>query len=45
MTPVGDTTPARCTLDQKRRLGYVWIRIVWQTGSTSEAWFQRTVQG
>jgi hypothetical protein len=33
------------TLDQKRRRGYVWIRIVWQTGSTSEHWFQRTVQG
>ena len=33
------------TLDQKRGHGYVWIRIVWQTGSTSEHWFQRTVQG
>jgi DNA invertase Pin-like site-specific DNA recombinase len=33
------------TLDQKRRRGYVWIRIVWQTGSTSEHWLQRTVQG
>lgn len=32
------------TLDQKRRGGYVWIRIVWQTGATSEHWFQRTVQ-
>jgi hypothetical protein len=32
------------TLDQKRRRGYVWIRIVWQTGSTSEHWLQRTVQ-
>ena len=32
-------------LDQKRRRGYVWIRIVWQTGSTSEHWYQRTVQG
>jgi DNA invertase Pin-like site-specific DNA recombinase len=31
------------TLDQKRRRGYVWIRIAWQTGSTSEHWFQRTV--
>ena len=31
------------TLDQKRRRGYVWIRIIWQTGSTSEHWFQRTV--
>jgi len=33
------------TLDQKRRRGCIWIRIVWQTGSTSEHWFQRTVQG
>ena len=33
------------TLDQKRRRGYVWIRIVWQTGSPSEHWLQRTVQG
>ena len=32
------------TLDQKRRRGYVWLRIVWQTGSTSEHWFQRAVQ-
>jgi hypothetical protein len=32
-------------LDQKRRRGYVWIRIVWQTGSTSEHWYQRTMQG
>jgi len=32
------------TLDQKRRRGYVWVRIVWQTCSTSEHWFQRTVQ-
>ena len=32
------------TLDQKRRRGYVWIRIVWQTGATSEHWLQRTVQ-
>ena len=31
-------------LDQKRRRGYVWIRIVWQTGSTSDHWLQRTVQ-
>ncbi|HSZ92552.1 MAG TPA: hypothetical protein VK822_24620, partial [Acetobacteraceae bacterium] len=31
------------TLDQKRRRGYVWIRIVWQTGSTSEHWLHRTV--
>jgi hypothetical protein len=33
------------TLDQKRRRGYVWMRIIWQTGSTSEHWFQRVVQG
>jgi len=33
------------TLDQKRRRGYVWIKIIWQTGSTSEHWFQRTVNG
>jgi len=33
------------TLDQKRRRGCVWIKIVWQTGSTSEHWLQRTVQG
>lgn len=32
------------TLDQKRRRGHVWVKIVWQTGSTSEHWFQRTVQ-
>jgi hypothetical protein len=31
-------------LDQKRRRGYVWIRIIWQTGSTSDHWLQRTVQ-
>ena len=31
-------------LDQKRRRGHVWIRIVWQTGSTSDHWLQRTVQ-
>ena len=33
------------TLDQKRRPGHVWIRVVWQTGATSEHWLQRTVQG
>ena len=32
-----------CRVDTKR--GYVWIRIVWQTGSTSEHWLQRTVHG
>jgi hypothetical protein len=26
------------TLDQKRRRGYVWIRIIWQTGGASEHW-------
>jgi hypothetical protein len=31
-------------LDQKQRRGYVWIRIVWQTGSVSDHWLQRTVQ-
>ena len=33
------------TLDQKRRRGYVWIRIIWQTGAASEHWLQRRVQG
>jgi hypothetical protein len=32
------------TLDQKLRRGYVWFRIAWQTGSTSDHWLQRTVQ-
>lgn len=32
-------------LDQKRRRGYVWIRIIWQTGAASEHWLQRGVQG
>ena len=32
------------TLDQKRRRGYVWIRIIWQTGGASEHWLQRCVQ-
>lgn len=32
------------TLDQKRRRGYVWIKIVWQTGAVSEHWLQRCVQ-
>jgi hypothetical protein len=31
-------------LDQKRRRGFVWIRVIWQTGATSEHWVQRTVQ-
>src|SRR5438309_9287189 len=29
------------TLDQKRRRGYVWIRVIWQTGAASEHWLQR----
>ena len=33
------------TLDQKRRRGYVWIRVIWQTGAASEHWLQRGVQG
>jgi hypothetical protein len=32
-------------LDQKRRRGYVWIKIIWQTGAASEHWLQRCVQG
>ena len=32
------------TLDQKRRRGYVWIKIIWQTGAASEHWLQRCVQ-
>jgi hypothetical protein len=32
------------TLDQKRRRGYVWIKVVWQTGAASEHWLQRGVQ-
>jgi DNA invertase Pin-like site-specific DNA recombinase len=31
-------------LDQKRRHGYVWIKIIWQTGAASEHWLQRSVQ-
>ncbi len=31
-------------LDQKRRRGLVWIRIVWQTGAASEHWVERRVQ-
>jgi 16S rRNA C967 or C1407 C5-methylase (RsmB/RsmF family) len=31
-------------LDQKRRRGYIWIRIIWQTGVCSEHWLQRRVQ-
>jgi DNA invertase Pin-like site-specific DNA recombinase len=32
------------TLDQKRRPGYVWIKVIWQTGAASEHWLQRCVQ-
>ena len=31
-------------LDQKRRHGYVWIKVIWQTGAASEHWMQRCVQ-
>jgi hypothetical protein len=31
-------------LDQKRLRGYVWIMVIWQTGSASEHWLQRRVQ-
>jgi len=31
-------------LDQKRRRGHVWIKVVWQTGAISEHWLQRCVQ-
>jgi DNA invertase Pin-like site-specific DNA recombinase len=31
-------------LDQKRRPGYVWIKVIWQTGAASEHWLQRCVQ-
>jgi DNA invertase Pin-like site-specific DNA recombinase len=32
-------------LDQKRRRGYVWIKVIWKTGAASEHWLQRCVQG
>jgi len=32
-------------LDQKRRRGYVWIKIVCQTCAVSEHWLQRNVRG
>lgn len=32
-------------LDQKRALGQVWLKIVWQTGATSEHHVQRRVRG
>jgi hypothetical protein len=31
-------------LIQKRRRGYVWIKVIWQTGAASEHWLQRCVQ-
>jgi len=31
-------------LDQKRRRGFVWVRVIWQTGAASEHWVQRQVQ-
>ena len=31
-------------VDQKRRPGEVWFRIVWQTGSTTEHWYRRRVR-
>jgi DNA invertase Pin-like site-specific DNA recombinase len=31
-------------VDQKRRRGYVWIKVIWQTGAVSEHWLQRRVQ-
>jgi hypothetical protein len=31
-------------LDKKRRRGFVWIQVIWQTGAASEHWAQRTVQ-
>ena len=31
-------------LDQKRRRGFVWLRIIWQTGAASEHWVERRVQ-
>jgi hypothetical protein len=33
------------SLDQKRRRGFVWTRIIWQTGAISEHWTQRRVLG
>jgi DNA invertase Pin-like site-specific DNA recombinase len=32
------------TLDQKRDRGLVWIKVVWQTGATSEHYVRRSVQ-
>ena len=31
-------------LDQKRRRGLAWLRVVWQTGAASGHWVQRRVQ-
>ena len=32
------------TVDQKRRPGKVWFKIVWQTGATTEHWYGRRVR-
>ena len=32
-------------LDQKRRRGYVWIKVIWQAAPQAEHWLQRCVQG
>jgi hypothetical protein len=32
-------------LDQKRAPGMVWMRVIWQTGATSEHWINRRVLG
>lgn len=32
-------------MDQKRKAGHVYIRILWQTGAVSEHWLRRRVQG
>ena len=32
-------------LDQKRAPGMVWMRVIWQTGATSEHWISRRVLG
>jgi hypothetical protein len=30
-------------LDQKRESGLVWVKVIWQTGATSEHWIRRSV--
>jgi hypothetical protein len=32
------------TVDQKRRPGMVWFKIVWQTGAITEHWYRRRVR-